>query len=72
MTKILLPPGMARDEIVETMHCKAVDGGFELENSPFYVYGVSYMDLVAADVEDDVLTSTRVVRSGGHSPTGCW
>ncbi|SEP10852.1 protein of unknown function [Luteibacter sp. UNC138MFCol5.1] len=65
--KILFPASMSRDEVVETMHCQAVDGGFELENSPFYVYGVSYRDVVEAEVDTGVLTFIRVVRRGGHS-----
>lgn len=67
MIKILFPASMSRDEVVETMHCQAVDGGFELENSPFYVYGVSYRDVVEAEFGTDVLTFTRVLRRGGHS-----
>ncbi|SEP10877.1 protein of unknown function [Luteibacter sp. UNC138MFCol5.1] len=65
--KVLFPASMSRGEVVETMHCQAVDGGFELENSPFYVYGVSYRDVVEAGVDTDILTFTRVVRRGGHS-----
>lgn len=57
--------GIAR----ERLWAKALgDGTYELENSPFHVYGVSYKDVVSALLDnDDQLISTGVVRRGGHS-----
>ena len=54
--KIVFPAAMARDGIVESMHRSAVDDGFQLENSPFYVYGISYRDIVGAENDDGRLS----------------
>jgi Domain of unknown function (DUF4265) len=43
------------------------EGLYLLENSPFYVYGISYQDVAAASECDGQLKATGVVRRGGHS-----
>lgn len=40
---------------------------FRIENTPFYAYGVSYQDIVAAERHHDILHFKRVVSRGGHS-----
>ena len=44
------------------------EGGdlYRLRNSPWYVYGVSYDDLVHAPIVDGRPTVERVVEHGGH------
>ena len=46
---------------------KLVDGRYRLDNSPFYVYGVSYGDIVIAKPEQGQLTFSSVAGRGGHS-----
>ena len=43
------------------------EGRFEIRNSLFYVYGVSWRDVVEAEVVDDCLTAVAVAERGGHS-----
>jgi hypothetical protein len=47
----------------------AEPGTFELQNSPFYKRGVSYLDIVAARPAEDSSTFdfVRVVKRSGHS-----
>jgi hypothetical protein len=40
---------------------------FEIRNSLFYVYGVSWRDVVEAEEVDDCLTAVAVSERGGHS-----
>jgi hypothetical protein len=43
------------------------DGRYRLDSSPWFQYGVSWMDVVAAEPEPDgVLFFTRIVEKGGH------
>lgn len=75
---VAFPAGKGHHRIVERMH--AIDEGndrFVLDNSPFYAYGVSFGDTIAATMQDGELVFTRVVARGGHStyriqlPAGC-
>jgi hypothetical protein len=43
------------------------DGRYRLDNIPFFIYDVSYNDLVSAEDVEGILTFRLVVRSGGHS-----
>jgi Domain of unknown function (DUF4265) len=43
------------------------DGNLKIDNIPFYVYGVSYGDIVNAFVRGNCLVFRSVVRRGGHS-----
>jgi hypothetical protein len=52
---------------VETMWAKAVDGGYQLENVPFFAARVACDDVVAAAPEHGILTFTHVVRPSGNS-----
>jgi len=67
MIKIEFPPEMSRDDEVEILFAEPVEGGFRLENSPFYVYGVSYLDVVAADAGSDRWLFTHIKKRSGHS-----
>lgn len=40
---------------------------FELDNSPFYAFGVSFLDVVRAEEEDGRLFFVSVASSAGHS-----
>lgn len=54
--------------VVEVMHAQArSDGLFVLDNSPFYVYGISCGDVFSAANSGDELVFERVVERGGHS-----
>lgn len=43
------------------------DGTFVLDNSPFHVYGISYRDIVHAELEEEGLVFSGVAQRGGHS-----
>ncbi len=45
----------------------AGSGRFRLENVPFYVFGVSYHDVVSAVIEEGLHAYQDVVEKGGHS-----
>jgi hypothetical protein len=40
---------------------------FLILNSPFYVYGISYLDVVSIIIEDGLNRYDHVVDRGGHS-----
>ena len=43
------------------------NGRFRVDSIPFYVYGLSYGDIVDADIEDGRLVFRTVVKRSGHS-----
>lgn len=43
------------------------DGTYQIENVPYYVYGISYGDVVSAKREDAFLVFDSVVERSGHS-----
>lgn len=52
----------------ENMHAVPSGGAiFILDNSPFYVYGISYCDTFEAVQRDDRLMFSKVTARGGHS-----
>jgi len=54
--------------MVETLWAQPLEqGGFQLDNSPFYAYRVSWQDVVAGDpVADGVVRFSHVLRKSGH------
>ena len=53
---------------VERMWCEERgDGRYALRNSPFYVRGLSFGDVVEAGELDGALTCLRIVERSGHS-----
>lgn len=67
-----LDPDAWHGAAVESLWAKrvATDTGanvFELDNSPFYAFGVSFCDLVRAQEEDGRLFFTSLALSAGHS-----
>jgi hypothetical protein len=56
------------DNDVETLWAIDLgDGRYELDNSPWYQYGVSWKDIVAAEpAADGFLEFTRVIEKRGH------
>jgi hypothetical protein len=42
-------------------------GRFRIENIPFYIYGISYSDVVSADEDGDRQSFREVVARSGHS-----
>jgi hypothetical protein len=52
----------------ENMYAVPLGGGtFILDNSPFYVYGISYCDTFEAEQRDDRLVFSKIAARGGHS-----
>ncbi len=56
----------------ETMWVKPLpEGGdnnlYEIENSPFYMRNISYLDIVSAEILDGILLYKSTIKSGGHS-----
>ncbi|MGU3347073.1 DUF4265 domain-containing protein [Pseudomonas monsensis] len=45
----------------------AGDGTYILDNTPYYVYGVSKGDFVQVKSSDDEMIAVRVAKRGGHS-----
>jgi hypothetical protein len=63
-------PGTVRREPIgtESMWAEVCGGGrYRLRNSPFYAYGVSFLDVVVAEHLEGQLTVTRIILRGGHS-----
>ncbi|GMN04225.1 DUF4265 domain-containing protein [Erythrobacter sp. MTPC3] len=56
------------DGSYENLHAKRLGASsFLLDNSPFYIYDVSYQDEVVAHSKDGRLVFESVLRRGGHS-----
>ena len=43
------------------------EGLFQVQNVPFYAFGVSHEDVVRVELDDNILSFREVVRRGGHS-----
>jgi hypothetical protein len=43
------------------------DGTYRLENTPFFVFGVSFEDIICAENRSDNLEFVKVAARGGHS-----
>jgi hypothetical protein len=55
-------------KFIENMHAKHIfENVYELQNSPFYAYGVSYKDKVYADNVDGKLNFRLVAQKSRHS-----
>ena len=58
----------ARGVEAENLWAEPVGGGrFRIENTPFYVYGVSFQDVVLADESAERLSFREVTSRGRHS-----
>ncbi len=63
-----LDPGNEQGIKTETVWAEPVGiGNFRIANSPFYVFGVSSEDVVAARELDGRLVFKEVISQGGHS-----
>jgi hypothetical protein len=64
-------PGTVAEEPAggaETLWAEVLgEGRYRLRNSPFAAYGISFHDVVAAELVNDQLTATRILSRGGHS-----
>ena len=71
LTKIRFPLGADAQQVgveAENLWVEPMtDGTFRIENSPFYLYGISFEDVVAADDVAGQLTFREVVARGSHS-----
>jgi hypothetical protein len=66
--KFVLDPEEWHGSATETLWAAPVgQNQYRLENSPFYAFGVSYQDVVAAQRTDNELEFVSVVSRGGHS-----
>ena len=58
---------------LESMWAVPVDGGYRLDNIPFYVRGFASGDVVSATPDPDgLLRSTGLVCASGHSTVRLW
>ncbi|WP_350334331.1 DUF4265 domain-containing protein [Coralliovum pocilloporae] len=56
------------EDLIETMWVEQCsDGNFTVNNSPFFIYGISYQDIVSAKVEDGTLHFNRKIKDSGNS-----
>lgn len=56
------------EEIVERMFAiPRNDGRYVLDNSPFYVFGISYRDVLSVSKKDGELFFSGIESRGGHS-----
>jgi len=63
-----LEPGAWHGSATETLWAARMGPGqYRLENSPFFAFGVSYQDVVAAREDGGHLRFTEVVRRAGRS-----
>lgn len=68
VTFALDEPNAWHDHATETMWAEKVDDDhYRLRNVPFYAYGISFNDVVAATGGPDGLGFKQVVERGGHS-----
>jgi hypothetical protein len=59
-----------KDGVLQYENMHTIDLGdncFEIDNSPFYVYGVSCRDIISARRVGSRLLFDRVIKHGGHS-----
>ncbi|HNP36946.1 MAG TPA: DUF4265 domain-containing protein [Woeseiaceae bacterium] len=65
---VAFPINGCADGECENMHAVPLGGAtYILDNSPFYVYGISYCDTFEAVQRDGRLVFLRVLERGGHS-----
>ena len=64
----LLDPDESGGISVERLWAKPLaDGTYVLDNSPFHAYGVSWQDVVYAELVETGLVFSTIARRGGHS-----
>src|SRR5579871_3407697 len=58
---------------VEALWANPRDGGYEIDNIPFYAKGIALGDVVAVEkTDDDELEFKNVLHRGGHSTYRVW
>lgn len=63
-----LDAGSWHGSATETVWVEPLESGnYRVENSPFYAFGVSYMDIVGGIDDDGLLIFDGVISRGGHS-----
>lgn len=68
LVKVAFCVGTGGDAFIERLNAVSIGGElFVLENSPFYVYGVSYKDVVHAASQGGDVVFDSVFKRGGHS-----
>lgn len=70
LTKIVfeLEPSEWHDHGTESLWAKLLgDNAYQIDNIPFYAYGVSDKDIVFAKKIDNELLFQKVIKNGGHS-----
>lgn len=72
--KLRFPFGSPGDEAeTETMWTKPQDGGYEIDNIPFYVKELALGDIVEAEADTDgSLWYSKLLRASGHSTIRLW
>lgn len=67
-TTVAFPLENSSDAVVENMHVLHVSGDtYIVDNSPFYVYGISFGDKIVASKSHGKLLFSRILERGGHS-----
>lgn len=60
--------GHGYDGITESVWAKSLGGDhYQILNSPFYAYGISYLDEIVAELKNDQLFLKSVIKHSGHS-----
>lgn len=57
---------------MESLWATPIDGGYKLDNIPFYAKGVALNDLVSAEETDGCLLATSILKPSGHSTIRIW
>lgn len=58
---------------IESLWTRPVDGGYEIDNIPFYAKSLAVGDIVTATPDSDgLLKLNRVVKESGHSTVRLW
>ena len=66
--KFTLQPGEWHGHSSEGLWAnEVIRGKYRVENTPFFVKGISYQDIISARVEGDELVFSRKLISAGHS-----
>lgn len=67
-----IPSDDSSETETESIWATPCDGGYRLDNIPFYANGVALNDLVRAEVADGCLWASDLLQPSGHSTVRIW
>lgn len=68
MIKVMLSMERWGGDVPETVWAEDLgEGRAKIDNSPFYAYSVSYLDIVETEVTEDFVEAVEVRQPSGHS-----